>query len=524
MLTDIADHPGERFRADVCVIGAGAAGLTIASELADGRATVVLLESGGLSMEPATQALYRSDVTGLPHGGIHSMRFRVFGGSTSRWAGQALPLARIDFEARSWVASSGWPIEREELNSYYARASRLLGVPSFAEVGDEERDWPIDYRPGFSDGLVPLVSRFSPHPRLADSIGARVITSRVVRVVLHANVTELVSDGGARAVELVRAQSLDGASIEVEAATVVVCAGGIDTPRLLLASNRHAAAGLGNDHDVVGRYFQDHPGLAIGPLHDVDRHRTRATFRPRRVQRVKYQPLFRASDEMQRAEHMVNVGGGVLYPQSDAVDAAKIVFRAIREREGYAEARGALALTARRPLPAIAAAWRHFVAHQPAIDTSGVPYLAVGGEQAPNPESRILLTEERDVLGMPRVALQWQLTKQEPVAWRRLAEAAATELERTGYGRIADRDLELPDDPDGYAGKIVDSGHHIGATRMADHPTRGVVDRDLRVFGLANLYVASSSVFPTGGFSNPTLTIMALAIRLSDRLRSAANA
>jgi choline dehydrogenase-like flavoprotein len=115
--------------------------------------------------------------------------------------------------------------------------------------------------------------------------------------------------------------------------------------------------------------------------------------------------------------------------------------------------------------------------------------------------------------------LQWRLTNQEVRTWRRFAEVAAGELERGGFGRVALDDFRLPDDPDDLSGIVIDAGHHIGTTRMAHDPTRGVVDKDCRVFGVSNLYIASSAVFPTGGFSNPTLTIVALAIRLADRLR-----
>jgi choline dehydrogenase-like flavoprotein len=520
MLLDIDDCTDPRLRANICVIGSGAAGLAIATELAGGPQSVIVLESGGLTIEPATQGLYRSETAGLAHGGIHELRFRVFGGTTTRWAGQALPLLDIDFTHRSWIPYSGWPLRRSEFDPYYERACRMLKIPPFPSTGSNGKDSPISYDPAFDRRLlVPIVSRFSRRPNLATSHGRHLASCSNVRVVLHANVTELVSDPAGSTIDAARARALSGKTITVEAESFVVCAGGIETPRLLLVSDRYADGGLGNSHDLVGRFFQDHPAVVVGPIQGGDRPHTRETFRPRRVRGIRYQPLFRASDQLQRKDALTNVGGAVEYAQGQAVQSAKTIFRSAQERHLGAEARAALRDVVQQPVPAISAAWRYFLLRQPALDTAGLPVLAVGGEQIPNPESRVYLSPERDVLGMPRLVLQWRLTDQEVRTWRRFAEVAADGLEKRGFGRVALEEFRLPDDPDDLSGIVIDAGHHIGTTRMAQNPKHGVVDRDCRVFGLSNLYIASSAVFPTGGFSNPTLTIVALAIRLADRLR-----
>jgi choline dehydrogenase-like flavoprotein len=204
---------------------------------------------------------------------------------------------------------------------------------------------------------------------------------------------------------------------------------------------------------------------------------------------------------------------------NDPIRAGKTLFRAARERHFGKGEREAVRTVARRPAPLLAASARHFILRQPAQDTSGAPYLVVGGEQAPNPESRVLLSPNRDILGIRRVILDWRLTDMEVASWRRLAELAATELERLEFGHVDFSDFELPDNPVQLSGHAVDANHHMGTARMASDQSEGVVDNECRVFGIANLYLASSAVFPTSGFSNPTLTIMALAIKVADHLR-----
>lgn len=511
-------------RADLCMIGCGAAGIALARELAGSPISVVILEGGGTQIEEPSQELNECEVVGLDHDGTLTGRFRVLGGATRRWAGQAIPLLDIDFERRSWIPHSGWPITRAELEPYYVRAFRLLGIEPFLLSGSNGERSPVEYSPPFrSDLMVPFASRFSLQPDLAAAYGDLLTKARNIRVVLHANVTELRADDAGSSVVTAHARSLAGRTVSVEADKFVVCGGGIESARLLLASDRQIDGGMGNSHDLVGRFFQDHPGLSVGTVVPVDPKRTHSTFRPRRVRGIRYQPLFVASEDLQRRERLLNTAGAVLFDTSnrnDAISAGKVIYGALRERRWGPDARAAAKVVLRRPGPFVAAAWRYFALRQPALDTAGSPRLALGGEQAPNPESRVYLSAERDVLGMRRIVLDWRLSPLEISTWRRFAEVAASELERTGLGRVDLDAFELPDDPRELSGRVVDGMHHMGTARMAATASDGVVDPDCRVFGMANLYVASSAVFPTGGSSNPTLTIIALAIRLADRLRS----
>jgi choline dehydrogenase-like flavoprotein len=523
VLSDIADLPEDRLRCDVCVIGAGAAGITLAMELSESALSVVLLESGGTGIESDTHELCRGRSIGIEHHGMFDGRARRLGGTTTRWAGQALPLQGIDFEARDWVSDSGWPIHPDAVRGFYDRACRVLGIPPFGEAGGRCDGARVRYPPGFDESrLVPLRSRFSPTPDFAKAYALPLRGIARARVVLHANVTEIVTDATGRSVDHVRARSLDGRGVVVAAKAFVVSAGGIETARLLLVSDRHDTGGIGNGMDLVGRYFQDHPGLVVGRVHSADPRRLVRVFRPRRVNGIRHQPLFRISEGLQRSERLLNVGGAVLYGAfggPNPVSSGKAVVRALRDRRFGREEWATVRSIARRPRPVVGAALGLYLLGRPPIDASLVPVLTVGGEQAPNRDSRVYLSDSVDSLGMRRVNLDWRLTEQETRSWSRFAEVAASEFERTRLGSVELDDLLLPEDPAELSGRIVDAAHHMGTTRMGRSPADGVVDRDCRVFGVENLFVASSSVFPSGGLSNPTLTIIALAIRLADHLK-----
>jgi choline dehydrogenase-like flavoprotein len=519
-------HTDTAREADVCIVGAGAAGLTLAAELEDSGARVLLLESGGRAFDERTQNLYRSRVVGLPHAGIHELRYRVFGGSTTRWAGQALPLADIDFSRREWVGRSGWPIGATELAPFYRRASEAMQIRPFPPEADTQT-WPsaLSPAPHFDPALVRArFSQFSPRPNFADLHGPRLASSGNVDVLLGANVTELIADPSATALDTVAVRSLRGRQVAVRSSYFVLCAGGLEVPRLLLASDRRCDGGLGNSHDLVGRCFQDHAGLEIGTIETADPKRLRHTFRPRREREETFFPFFSAAAELQMRERLLNAAGTVqLGGEAPSVVAAKTLLRAVRGSQLGAEARAefrpALGALLRDPAPALRAATRHFVLRQPTFETAGTPTLTTGGEQEPNFDSRVYLGDVRDELGMRQLVLDWRVTERDLRSWRRFAEVAAAELERLDLGRVRLDLARLPDDPSRVS-DLVDAGHHMGTTRMAADPRDGVVDPNCRIHGFENLFVAGSSVFPTSGFSNPTYTIIALAMRLADHLKA----
>jgi choline dehydrogenase-like flavoprotein len=522
VIRDLGSVDGDRLDADVCIVGSGAAGITIARDLDGSPLRVLVLEGGGRSVLQKVQELYRADVAGLSNSGVHDLRFRVFGGSTTRWAGQALPLLDADFERREWVPHSGWPLSRDELEPYYRRAAEVLEVRPFPR--DPAAEWPaaLAPAPAFEPGsLVPYYSQFGPRPDFSLRFGAALERSPNIEVLLDANVVALVPDAAVSHIAGARVRSLAGREIAVSARQFVLCTGGIEVPRILLASEEGCDGGLGNSHDLVGRCFQEHPSVDVGPV-TGDRRTISRWFGPAREAGIRLQRYAVMAPSRQRSERLLQVNAEVVFPQADSINAGKLLFNAVRRPELRDQLLPAARTVARDPLPLLRSGWRYLVQRRPALDTSGTPYLAVGGEQAPNPESRVRLGDDRDALGMRRAVLDWRLTEQEIRTWRQMAELTAGEFERLGLGFVDVDRFALPDDPGELSGRVVDRGHHMGTARMAEDPREGVVDRDCRVHGLENLWIASSAVFPTGGFSNPTFTIIALCLRLADRLKSVA--
>jgi choline dehydrogenase-like flavoprotein len=317
MVRDVREVDGDRLSADVCILGGGAAGLTLGRELDRTALRVVVLEGGGRRIEPRSQRLYKAEVVGLQHRGVHELRYRVFGGTTTRWAGQALPLADIDFETREWVPDSGWPLTRDQLDPYYVRASEVMGIHRFPRHA--ANGWPdvLPAPPAFDPRLLmPFFSQFSAEPNFAESHGARLAGSENVDILLGANVTELVPDRERTYVQVARVRSFDGRQLDVQADAFVLCCGGIESPRILLASNRYAEEGLGNEQDVVGRFFQDHPGFAAGAIRGGRSSGASQTFAPRRSGGIKFLARFGASEQLQQEEQLLNAAGGGVFEES----------------------------------------------------------------------------------------------------------------------------------------------------------------------------------------------------------------
>jgi choline dehydrogenase-like flavoprotein len=507
--------------ADVCVIGSGAAGITIAREFLGTAYNVVLLAGGGQRHEPECQCLYESDLVGLFHQSIHDGRARVLGGTTTLWAGQALPLDEIDFERRDWVAKSGWPFSRDLLEPFYRRAERVMHVPTHTY---DERSWPPPARrpPAYNPAkLRPRISDFSPTPDFRLAYGAELAAAPNVRVLLNAHATSIVTSESGSAVDHVELKSLAGKIGTGKARVYIVCCGGIETARLLLASNRAEPQGLGNRHDLVGRFFQDHVHAKAAVLRPQNRKAAQALFDPFYFQGIKFAPKICSSFELQERERILNVAGDTCYdiPEDSAVEALKLILRAPRRRDQWGRLPRAFWHVARRPHEVVSAAYQYLVQKQTISYNRGTMYLGVQCEQQPNPLSRVSLGERVDALGMRRAVLDWRLTALERRSIEVFVRTVAEEFDRLGIGTVDLSTFTLPEHPDQLDRLVHDASHHMGTARMHDDPRQGVVDRDCRVHGVGNLFIGSSAVFPTGGFSNPTLTIIALCLRMSDLLK-----
>ena len=507
---------------DLCVVGSGAAGLAIASEMSGGLPpsrplSVMLIESGGMNLEAPTQALYDVEISGLPHPGSTQGRFRVCGGSTTQWGGQALPLTPFDFERREWVPHSGWPISFEELQPYYQRAGRFLLIDDMNFDTDLFRLLRTK-PPAFDPAQVWYhFSKWSPKPSLREHYLPSIRNSQHCMLLLHANVTDIALDPDSQRVSQIEVQSLEGHKAAVHAKAFVLCAGGIETARLLLASRKQQPNGIGNAHDLVGRFFQDHPSAMVGWLNTPAPARAQRFLNVFHRNGLKYSVRCTATRQWQQQHRALNVSMGTTFVEGDgALQNLKEIYNTLRERRLHGVA-GRLSRVALHPAAAISPAYQ-FLVHGRSYAPGARMRIGLTSEQQPNPESRILLSDKVDALGIPRANVRWKLTELTLHTIRKYVETLLEQFQRAGIGEI---DLEpwVFEDSRRWTENITDQYHHIGTARMDPSPREGVVDQNCQVHGIANLYIGSSAVFPTSGHSNPTLTIIALCIRMADRLK-----
>ncbi len=491
--------------ADLAIIGGGPAGITLARAFAGSDVKVALVEAGGLEPDPGVQALYEGESIGIPYPLVGS-RLRFLGGSSNHWGGYCRPLDPIDFEARDWVPHSGWPFTIDELRPYYPPASEIVEVaPGYyndsdhwrQEIGDMPRPVTGRMRLQFVQFSRPthFGTRYGPELKRADNI----------QVLLNANVVDIRANHDARRAERLSIRTLSGLRHTLSASYIIIATGGLENARTLLLAN--GGAGLGNQHDLVGRYFMEHPHLVgFGEIVVADLKRIPRIFRERvpdqgRSVQVAFNPDygFLRERRLLNATFMTGVAGEYRQPpQSPPADAR-------------AQAHTDMLLAARRLL---ADGDGPVKPQDP--DYLGL-WLGIGCacEQAPNPDSRVTLSQQRDRFDLPRIRLDWRLGEQDRRSLVTHMQSLALEFGALGMGRMA---LHVEDDGL-WPAQVSGGSHHMGTTRMSDDPTRGVVDRDCLVHGMDNLYVAGSSVFPTAGSSNPTLTLVALALRLADHLK-----
>lgn len=518
--------------ADICIIGGGAAGTTIATEFIGSRHQVLLVESGGLDYESETQALYRGINHGLLYEPLDLCRVRTFGGSTDPrgWGGWCKPLADIDFEKRDWVPLSGWPITKADLADHYARAFRTLSLPADTEAMAERDAHASDVLPVNGAYCHNEPCPLSPAPHLGQVTEDRIRAASNVTALLHANVTQIQTDASARHVTGLTVRTLDGKTHAVTATYVILATGGIENARTLLLNDHVQREGLGNASGFVGRCFMEHPRYSWGRLSGKDiaplMHRynpaTAVGVRQSGERNTQIHPIFGASlaltDKAQRERRLLGARTWIL-PVSGSGDRdagrefKEMVFW-LKKKRVPGDIGRRIGEVVRDPPNAASAVAAHLMAKvRPPTAWQFVTVL----EQEPNPESRVTLDAGTDVLGLRRTRLNWQvgeLTKDTIVQTR---EIFAEELRVNGYDCAIEASPQRPSNQDPAAPRWV--WHHMGTTRMSENPREGVVDANCRIHGMSNLYVAGSSVFPTVGNDMPTLTVVALAHRLSDHLK-----
>ena len=534
---------GEPVRAPVCVVGSGAAGITLAVELVEQGVDVVVLEGGGLRLEREAQDTYRGHLEdGTAHDALELVRQKRIGGTTGQWGGRCAPLQPIDFVARPWISGTGWPIGLDDLLPHYRQAHHYCDLGRYEYSASEALE-PVE--PFVTGGAAAELSddglwRWSPPVKFGRRFRRALTEAPRARLLHHANVVRLEREpGSGRIVRAVTARPGPGPELAVEAEVFVLAAGGLECARLLLASNWETPAGIGNEHDLVGRYYMTHPVAEVGEVRFASAERAAAGGFRRTVDGVYCRRMIRLDDDVHRRFGLRNLAAALWFPDPrDPVHGDGLLSAFALVRAGLARGRldwKSSGVHARygdivdvpahvgnvaRDLPEVArygATWvrRRWLSSRalPSFMAglgAGPMRLRFDAEQSPEPGNRVTLTRDVDAFGMPRLALRYRVSDDDRASIVRSLRLIAAEFERLGTGRVT-----VPDD-EALAGITFGDGtHQMGLTRMAASPRAGVVDRDCRVHGTANLFVASSSVFPTSGAVGPTLTVVALAVRLA---------
>ncbi|SIT42884.1 FAD dependent oxidoreductase [Paraburkholderia ribeironis] len=514
----------------VCIIGGGVAGITLALELSRAGVETCMLESGGLRPDDETRDLYRGENVGLPYTFADGSRSRFLGGSSNCWGGWCRPLDPWDFEKRDWIAHSGWPFGLDELAPYYARTHALLKLgprnfdPAYWEREIGRHD--VHRMPLGTGDMRDTVAQFSPPVRFGKAYRRELANSNGVRVFLYANVLSIDADAQGTTITRVRAGTISGRRISVQARIFVLATGGIENARLLLASNRVQATGLGNANDLVGRYFMDHPrmmsgkvrfraGIARNKLYDIKYHYQNAAVS---AHGTKISSQFAPKREWMERDKLLNSRVWLYskwYGESSAASEALIHCKEalMKKDQPGRRLQTDIATMIAHPLHTVGYGLARLL-QWPSLITDVTLQAIV--EAVPDPESRVSLSaDKRDRFGMPRVKVEWRLGEQVKRTFDKTFMLLAQELQ---MANIADVKLDAPLEGRPWPAKLEGTWHHMGTTRMHDSPREGVVDRDCKVHGISNLYVGGSSVFPTVGANFPTITIAALALRLAGHL------
>ncbi len=539
---------------EVCIVGTGPAGTTLARELVGQDFSVCLLESGAIEFDQETQNLCVGETVGDEFKTLYETRHRQLGGLANVWGIKIgrqqtglryVPLDDIDFEERPGVPYSGWPFVKADLDSFYQRAQdvcKLSNVMYEAAAWEDAAASPLPLNPQVVETEV---FQFGSKDVFIDEYRQEICRSPNVTTYLNANVVEIETDDTAQQVTRVRVACLGGKQFWVKAKIFIMATGGIENARLLLMSNRVQKNGLGNQNDLVGRFFMDHPLVRCGLLIPNDRNifNKTAFYDLRTVHNVAVMGKFTIAAETLRREQLLNISA-MMFPRvpnfhkqpellndqefkTPGKNALKTVVAALRRRQlppNFLKQVGAILsdiggllaygryLRARPLFPSpVRGGWSKLANKEQKFTTFEVFHQT---EQAPHPDNRVTLSSTLDQLGCPQAQLHWYWTATDVASIRKSQTILATEFARAGIGQLqVDLNGDLPQmlHPSSH--------HHMGTTRMHHDPRQGVVDANCQVHGVSNLFIAGSSVFPTSGYANPTLTIIALALRLADHVK-----
>lgn len=507
------------FDCDICIIGSGAAALSFLSSFYSTKYKVLVLEAGGEAITKRNQDVY--DVITPLHSfqSARDGRFRVFGGTTTLWSGQTLPLDKIDFYKRDWVPFSGWPITYEDLAAYYRLADEFFRVDA-TDYGADLYSL-INKKPlPETQDLKLRFSKWCTAPNLRELYRKKISASGNITLLQNANLCSINLGANGGYVECLNFKTFDGKVGQVKAKKYILACGGIENARLLLASNKQNEKGVGNDHDMVGRFLQDHPSAFIGNL-KTDPKRIQSYFNYSFYRKTRILPRLILSDDCQRRHRILNASATIQFitDEDSPFTLAKEIYRK-SVRDGLSKNEIKLFARLLRQWPQLVIVGRNYLFNKKVYTPNSMAKLHLMMETPPLKDNRVSLSSQKDELGMPKSVVTWSLNGMVSDTLIHASNIFKTYLEKVNLGNL-ETESWLKDPQ--WDEKLVDCKHHIGTTRMSDNEKGGVTDKNCKVFATSNLYLAGSSVFPTSGHANPTLTIVALALRLADHIKDTLN-
>lgn len=532
----VGGHEAVLHQADVCVVGSGPAGTAVATALARCEVDVVVVEAGGGPGRDGRRLVRAEDHDAPWHAPLESSVCQAIGGNLHLWGGRCVPLDRRDIERPLAPHAVAWPLAFDEIDRHVPAAARFLGCgttfrcPPFPDLAASAA---VDTS-GLEQWTPIEETRERLRRRLVEDARIRVLSDTVVVGFVHAQDAGTAERRGLAALRVRRGDTVG----LVRARHFVLAAGGVETTRLLLVEQRREPGLFGGEPGPLGRYYMGHLTGAIASVAFADAEARDALdfFEPApgalARRRLSLRPDFAAARDIDNIVFWVENLPCENPDHGSALRSLKFLLRGgrARDRAGPALLARHLRNLLRGPLDSLRRGRRYMLTGS-ALDhhrlgqlfpaPSARYALTYHAEHAPEPANRITLGDERDAHGVPLVRIRFRYGERDLGSVIRAHEALKTALDPTG--RL---DMRWSVPPEDRAGSVLlqarDGFHQIGSTRMAASDRDGVVDADLRVHGFDNLFVASSSVFPTSGQGNPTLCVVALSLRLgahiADRL------
>ncbi|MBD2200976.1 GMC family oxidoreductase [Calothrix sp. FACHB-1219] len=512
----------ETLDCDICIVGAGAAGITLAQEFLNQDVKVLLLESGGIKYDANLDILNQGEVDLTTHSSLQENRRRQLGGATTVWGGRSVPFDASDFEYKSHVPYSGWPITKKDLDPYYEIAHKYCELGAYNYTVDGAKS----IVPGLNsdDISTEQIYLFSPPTNFGKRYLNVLKNAPNITLVLNANCLKIATDDTGNSVDYLDVASLRKNNFRVRAKQYVLATGGLEVTRLLLVSNDVHKQGIGNRFNHLGRYYMGHINSYIKikfaekvpVIWDYQRFPDGLYYQHsiaiREEKRQEYgllnqrffveRPNFRDPSHHSGILSATYLTKSLIKKQKISQDLSEHLKNIIFDPQGmlgFSYKWITQRILSQKKLPSVI------------IENKSKLYtFRIDSEQIPNPNSLVSLSESKDIFGINQLKVDWRCSELDIFSVEKSVEILKQALENTGSGKVLPGILTSPPPQ---------AGHHLGTTRMSNTPQTGVVDANCKVYDVSNLYIASSSVFTTSSYANPTLTVVALAARLADCLK-----